>query len=126
VTRDEALTLIAAERLRQIEVEGWTSEHDDEHAFGEMQHAALAYLLSAERRPYSSLYTQPTIWPWAAQWWKPKGPGRDLVRAGALCMAESDRLIRRHQNHLAEKLAPVVRLFERIVNALMTVDREAA
>ena len=26
--------LIAAERTRQKEVEGWTAEHDDEHANG--------------------------------------------------------------------------------------------
>jgi hypothetical protein len=36
------LSLIAAERQRQIEAEGWTSEHDDEHVNGEIALAAVA------------------------------------------------------------------------------------
>lgn len=40
---------IAAERQRQIEVEGWTPNHDDEHDRGEMANAAACYALSAGR-----------------------------------------------------------------------------
>ena len=36
--------LIAAERQRQIEVEGWTVEHDAEHKEGEISMAAGSYL----------------------------------------------------------------------------------
>lgn len=38
---------IAAERKRQVEVEGWTDEHDDEHDAGEMARAARLYLQAA-------------------------------------------------------------------------------
>lgn len=31
---------IAAERKRQIEIEGWTREHDEQHANGELANAA--------------------------------------------------------------------------------------
>lgn len=37
----------------------------------------------------------PPTWPWGAEWWKPKEPRRDLVRAGALIIAEIERLDRR-------------------------------
>ena len=41
---------IAAERRRQIEVEGFTAEHDDEHSLGEMALAAALYALPYEAK----------------------------------------------------------------------------
>lgn len=38
---------IAAERQRQVEAEGWTPEHDDEYADGELVAAAECYLAAA-------------------------------------------------------------------------------
>ncbi len=35
---------VLAERKRQMEVEGWTPEHDDEHAMGELAMAAALYV----------------------------------------------------------------------------------
>ena len=37
------IELIAEERHRQIEKEGWTPEHDDQHNAGDLVHAAAAY-----------------------------------------------------------------------------------
>lgn len=37
------IEIIAEERKRQIEVEGWTLEHDDEHRCGELSDAAVCY-----------------------------------------------------------------------------------
>ena len=37
------MAMIAAERFRQIAVEGWQSEHDDGHDEGELAKAALCY-----------------------------------------------------------------------------------
>ena len=34
--------LIAAERTRQIDVEGWMPDHDDQHSQGELARAAKA------------------------------------------------------------------------------------
>jgi len=78
--------LIAAERLRQIGDEGWTAEHDAQHSEGELALAGAAYALSAVQFP-----NPPEWWPWAAGWWKPDNPLRDLVKAGALIAAEIDR-----------------------------------
>ena len=84
---------IAAERRRQIEVEGFTAEHDADHAGGELFAAGKAYLMHATTRPDADyrFYGPAAIWPWEARWWKPKDRRRDLIRAGALFMAEMER-----------------------------------
>lgn len=88
---------VLAERHRQVEVEGWTTEHDDAHNNGEMAGAAAAY---AAYRSHTSPETTmgydlvEMIWPWSSKWWKPKDRRSDLVRAGALILAEIERLDR--------------------------------
>lgn len=85
--------LIAAERQRQIEKEGWTASHDDDHDDGELALAAACYA-----NPTRGVSFPPNFWPWAEEWWKPS-PGdrvRELVKAGALLAAEIDRLQRGH------------------------------
>lgn len=99
---DEALSDIAAERRRQIEVEGWSEIHDDSHRDGEMADAAACYAATkrafkAEEfagRGYEVFTTYSDLWPWAEGWWKPKDRRRDLVRAAALIVAEIERLDR--------------------------------
>ena len=89
---------IAAERRRQIEAEGWTPEHDDTHRFGEMARAAAFYALHAGWSQHPRATGWPTFppgsWPFEDEWWKPKDPRRDLVRAAALIVAEIERLDR--------------------------------
>lgn len=92
---------ILQERLRQIESEGWTPEHDDEHDGHEMARAAACYALAAAWfRDFSPAQLDasgtPEGWPWGDDWWKPSGdPIRNLVKAGALIAAEIDRLLRK-------------------------------
>lgn len=90
----QAHKLINDERQRQISVEGWTESHDDQHDYGEMAKAALAYYLSATGRCSLRADGAPLGWPWDVKWWKPKEPMRDLVRSGALFVAEKERLRR--------------------------------
>lgn len=90
---------IAAERRRQVDSEGWTPEHDDEHQRDELAWAAVCYaapsiVFSQGRDP----------WPWAREWDKrPRHAAqgetlqsrmRALEKAGALIAAELDRLQR--------------------------------
>lgn len=83
---------ITAERQRQIEVEGWTPEHDDEHVPSALTAAACCYAYAAFDADPSNV---PGDWPWSARWWKPSDdPIRNLVKAGALIAAEIDRLER--------------------------------
>lgn len=96
------IDLIAAERQRQIDVEGWTPAHDDHHREGEMTRSAICYADYAIGRVLGAphLAHLPTRWPWSADWWKPSvDPVRNLVKAGALIAAEIDRLRRLEANH---------------------------
>ena len=95
--------IIATERLRQLTVEGWTPEHDDAHAAGELAQAAACYAWPAPRP-----IEVKKAWPWQLSDWKPElygVPGataqektaariRVLAKAGALLAAEIDRLDR--------------------------------
>lgn len=83
---------IALERLRQIEQEGWTPEHDDSHDLGELANAAACYTLANFDGKGVGV---PMAWPWEDSWWKPSDdPIRNLEKAGALIAAEIDRLQR--------------------------------
>jgi hypothetical protein len=97
---------VLAERERQIITEGWTNEHDDRHASGEMATAAACYALSAAGAIFPE-GSMPTFWRWSRNWWKPKGPRRDLVRAAALIIAEIERLDRADDRRTQNKEACV-------------------
>jgi hypothetical protein len=99
----KAMEDICLERQRQVASEGWTEEHDAHHnSAGQLSAAAMCYCMAAttaERIPSTTpeQYKATPIasfWPWKASWWKPKDPRRDLVRAGALIIAEIERLDR--------------------------------
>jgi hypothetical protein len=92
---------VLRERFRQVSEEGWTAEHDDTHASGELARAAAAYCESAARpklfaRKEGAAFTVPMSWPptWDRSWWKPTGSRRDLIKAAALIIAEIERLDR--------------------------------
>lgn len=86
---------IADERQRQIEAEGFSFQHDDTHTGFELSRAASVYALQPHRATIiRDDGRAPIGWPWAASWWKPKGPRSDLVRAAALIVAEIERLDR--------------------------------
>jgi hypothetical protein len=96
--QSQAATDVLAERRRQIDAEGWTPEHDDEHSHGEMARAAAAYAMAAAADAsehisvvgYLDLAAH-KVWPWDRKWWKPTTPRCDLVKAAALILAEIER-----------------------------------
>ncbi len=88
---------IATERQRQIDGEGWATEHDDAYSAWELARAAMCYAGNAGfnddiRDKYQS--HPPLGWPWRSAWWKPTSRRRDLVKAAALIVAEIERLDR--------------------------------
>lgn len=87
---------VQAERRRQITAEGWTPEHDDEHADGQMARAAACYALAGSSAPNdgTAALLVSLAWPWDEQWWKPSTARRDLVKACSLALAEIERLDR--------------------------------
>lgn len=87
-----ALLDVIAERQRQQSVEGWMPEHDDEHCNGELAMAAVCYI--NETGTVNRNGGKPWGWPWDASWWKPNARRRNLVKAGALILAEIERIDR--------------------------------
>ncbi|WP_410734112.1 ead/Ea22-like family protein [Citrobacter freundii] len=87
-----AILDVVAERQRQKTIEGWTPEHDDEHCNGELAMAAVCYI--NETGTVNRNGGKPWGWPWDASWWKPKTRRRNLVKAGALILAEIERIDR--------------------------------
>lgn len=98
-TMTKAAEDVLAERQRQRDVEGWTPEHDDTHTAGELAQAAAAYAFYCTEAENG----QPTaveLWPtnWSEDWWKASDDSRrNLVKAGALILAEIERLDRAAQ-----------------------------
>lgn len=103
--------LIADERKRQIEVEGWSAEHDAQYTHNELINAAMCYLQPESDRVYdrmrliscmseykdkdmNDMTIPPSLWPWDERWWKPTPENRikELVKTGALIAAEIDRI----------------------------------
>jgi len=83
---------IAKERRRQIVENGWTPEHDDKHARGQLAAAAACYALFSDAYPNPG--QPPAYWPFEDRFWKPEAYRRDLEKAGAMIAAEIDRLDR--------------------------------
>lgn len=88
-------SLIADERRRQQEGEGFDAKHDDVYVNDELACAAYCYLQAVVSKAPQGL--QPWRWPWSRSWWKPckDDPIHNLVKAGALIAAEIDRRIRK-------------------------------
>jgi hypothetical protein len=105
--RAQAALDVLAERRRQVEKEGWTPERDDAYKDYSLARAAAAYALAAATDRADRAVMDDfghagltgelmRVWPqsWAATWFKPKSRRNDLVKAGALVLAEIERLDR--------------------------------
>lgn len=92
-TAKTGVGLIASERLRQINKEDYSLDHDWHHVHGELSLAAVCYTMPPTFgfRRYEDV---PSAWPWGKQDWKPTPENRikELAKAGALIAAEIDRL----------------------------------
>ena len=117
------IELIVSERIRQLEKEGWTAEHDDAHTDGSLAMAAvcfatpvLIYKLLKVDGETSVIDPWPDGWDkkWDRRYYFPFSPYHSqmvpepgsyskqhridlLVKAGALIAAEIDRLQRREE-----------------------------
>lgn len=100
-----AIELIMAERARQLET--WPLAHDDTHDCDELARAAAIYALPRRirlERVYGPLSGRPReLWKWLWPFYTPPKPSpddrvRELVKAGALIVAEIERLQRCSSN----------------------------
>jgi len=98
------IELIIEERQRQIDKEGWDSEHDDSHTSMCLATASASYALHVAsnhadvHESWKEILKECSnkVWPFDEQWFKPtpEDPIKQLVKAGALIVAEIDRLQR--------------------------------
>lgn len=99
------IELIAEERQRQIDVEGYTPQHDSQHLPSEFIYAAIAYTEAAkvgvncmemgntnENEIRFRKIDMGIDFPWGWANFKPTTDLRDLIKAGALIAAAIDRL----------------------------------
>lgn len=99
------IELITEERQRQIDVEGYSKQHDSQHKAIEFIYAAIAYAESAkvgvncqeigitnENEIMMRKNDKGLFFPWGEANFKPTTDIRDLVKAGALIAAAIDRL----------------------------------
>lgn len=87
---------VLAERQRQISAEGWAPERDDQYMLGELALAGAAYAMQsidADSEDRGCIMA-PNWWPWSQRWWKPTSRRRMLEKAGALILAELERIDR--------------------------------
>ncbi|WP_313400144.1 hypothetical protein [Acinetobacter variabilis] len=99
-----AIKDVINERQRQINQEFYSTENDDEYKQNELLRAAVCYAENVVRRGWvfdssfgPDVYQEeevPDLWPWDLDFWRPKNPRRDLVRAAALIIAEIERIDR--------------------------------
>lgn len=98
-----AMSAVIAERFRQVEVEGWSIEHDDKHCGGDLAYAGAAYArhaadtqnrLEAHALEGSLGKLPPPAWPWEPAWWKPQDYRRNLIKGCALILAEIEKFDR--------------------------------
>ena len=101
----KGIELIADERKRQIDVEGYSQQHDSQHNASEFIYAAISYIESAkvgvncqemghtnENVIMMRKNDKRLFFPWGEANFKPTTNIRDLVKAGALIAATIDRL----------------------------------
>ena len=116
---------IVRERVRQREVEGFTAQHDAvKESRRQLRRAAECYSTppAFRRMMCVDLELVPKGWPWAARWWKPsKDWSRDLEKAGALYLAESDRLLERSMKATAIKMVAKAKACGREIDNLTRV-----
>lgn len=95
-----AIELIADERIRQIEQENWTYRHDDQHVNGDIADAAAIYAMCPLTRKTMMEQCSEWPWPWDESSFRPSPHDRirELVKAGALIVAEIQRLQRAAPN----------------------------
>jgi len=89
-----SVSMIAAERRRQVEQERYDAKHDDAHGYEELAAAGIAYAVNVVC-PATKMHR--SWWPWFWEEWKPtpRDPERQLVKAGALIAAAIDALSRK-------------------------------
>lgn len=87
------VALVALERRRQVDREGYDAAHDRGQRWA-ITRAGIAYAIASLSTLTDDQHDEAwPWWPWSTEAWKPKDALRDLVRAGALIAAAIDSML---------------------------------
>lgn len=108
--RNNILRQIHIERESQITEHAYSATRDNEYTEGELAEAAATYAWLAGKSKIKKLGMKmfKKLWPvnWETKHYNPKSAREDLVRAGALIVAEIERLDRLKLETMAKSAAP--------------------
>ena len=126
INRTLGFQRILAHRAHQISVEGFTEANDDAYKRGELATAAYGYEWSADVwRKFNSAPKEPPLdWPWDPSWFKSKGFCQDLIKAGALYMAEAGRAERAGETGAQKMAQSLVRHISGILDYNIERDQD--
>lgn len=96
---------LLVERRRQVRVEGLDPERDQQYEEGELADAAATYAYWAYHlgQRKGTLDQTPRTWTLPPEQWKPASQRQMLIKAGALILAELDRLDRQQDHDSLER-----------------------
>lgn len=107
-----ALSRIIDKRHEQL-IAGYTPDRDDARTGEQLALAAATYALPEKLRPKHTLHDKPAgwFWPWAREKFNSDADRLDqLAEAGALILAEMERITRRQRRQVAEATAAFAEL----------------
>lgn len=98
---------VVRERVRQVKEERFSPSGDDRYRGGQLAQAAAAYALGSTLFGKLPAWMKPSqviprCWPWSRDGWRPTDRRMSLVKAGALILAEIERIDREESRKGAE------------------------
>jgi hypothetical protein len=112
------LELVAKERSRQINDEGYKREHDDEHTDGSIADAAACYAANGTiykaTLPKNMQKSFKYVWPWNWSFFKKEKHTRkkQLIISAALLMAEYERIERAEQKTKKDFMGSIDEMYD--------------
>lgn len=93
LAQSQASIDILSERSRQVEKEGWSISQDDAYPDGTLARAAASYAIWRDGNIFLARLAR-RLWPFPGDFLKPKSQRHNYVRAGALILAEIEKIDR--------------------------------
>jgi hypothetical protein len=98
-----AINSLVRERTRQVHAEGFKQTRDDAYTDDELARAAAVYAMPDH--VYQIVHLDAgQLWPWATRWLKRGDRRQDLVKAGALIIAEIERIDRLEEQKRGDQI----------------------
>lgn len=100
-----AIDLVAAERKRVIEEEGFNHEHDKQYEHQELVRASVSYIIKPMlgKDDYQFTGHIPYLWPFNPAWYKSTSRVKDLIKGIQFALAELEQELIRERDSQQQK-----------------------